>query len=278
MARTLRDAVILLSALAGVDDEDSATTEGRPKTFSDYTNFLDPNGLRGARIGVVRKYFGFSDFVDVLMEESLDLLKKQGATIVDPAEIATFGKTGDNELLVLLYELKSDLNAYLARFGPDAPVHSLAEIIKFNERNHEKEMPYFGQDLFIKAEAKGPLTSKEYLDALNDNLRLSRKEGIDATMDSFRLDALVAPTAGPAWLTDLVSGDNVVGGSSNAAAIAGYPSVSVPAGFAFGLPVNISFFGRAWSEPTLIKIAYSFEQASKIRKPPKFPPRINPKV
>jgi amidase len=173
-------------------------------------------------------------------------------------------------MLVLLYELKADLNAYLARRGPDAPVHSLEEVIKFNESNREKEMPYFGQDMFIKAEAKGALTSKEYLHALENNLRLARKEGIDATMDKFNLDALVAPTGGPAWLTDLVNGDNVVGGSTNAAAVAGYPSISVPAGFVFGLPVGISFFGRAWSEETLIKIAYGFEQAAKTRKKPKF--------
>jgi amidase len=270
MCRTLRDAAILLSVLAGVDTEDGATLGGRGRNSPDYTKFLDPNGLRGARIGVVRKYFGFNDPVDALMEESLILLKKQGATIVDPAEIETFGKTGENEMLVLLYELKADLNAYLARRGPDAPVHSLEEVIKFNENNREKEMPYFGQDMFIKAEAKGPLTSKEYLDALESNLRLARKEGIDATMDKFNLDALVAPTGGPAWLTDLVNGDNSVGGSANAAAVAGYPSISVPAGFVFGLPVGISFFGRAWSESTLIKIAYGFEQAAKTRKKPKF--------
>ena len=270
MCRTLRDAAILLSVLAGIDTEDGATLGDRGRNSLDYTKFLNPNGLRGARIGVVRKYFGFSEPVDTLMEESLILMKRQGATIVDPAEIETFGKTGENEMLVLLYELKADLNAYLARRGPDAPVHSLEEVIKFNESNREKEMPYFGQDMFIKAEAKGALTSKEYLDALENNLRLARKEGIDATMDKFNLDALVAPTGGPAWLTDLVNGDNVVGGSTNAAAVAGYPSISVAAGFVFGLPVGISFFGRAWSEETLIKIAYGFEQAAKTRKKPKF--------
>jgi amidase len=278
MCRTLRDAAILLGALAGVDAEDGATLDGRRRNFPDYTRFLDPDGLRGARIGVVRKYFGFSDTVDALMEESLVLMKKQGATVVDPAEIATFGKTGENELLVLLYELKADLNVYLTRLAPGAPVRSLAEVIKFNEDNRDKEMPYFGQDLLIKAEAKGPLSSKEYLEALNNNLRLARKEGIDATMDKFNLDVLVAPTGGPAWLTDLVNGDNSVGGSANAAAVAGYPSVSVPAGFVFGLPVGISFFGRAWSEPTLIKIAYSFEQAAKTRKQPKFLLTLNLKA
>jgi amidase len=270
MCRTVRDATILLGILAGVDPDDAATNGGNGRGFSDYTKFLDPDGLRGARIGVARQYFGFSDSVDVLMEESTQLLKKQGATIVDPAEIATFGKTGENELLVMLYELKADLNAYLARLGPNAPVHTLAEVIKFNESNRTKEMPYFGQDMFIKADAKGPLTTKEYVDALANNLRLARAEGIDATMDKFKLDALVAPTGGPAWISDLINGDSSGGGSSSAAAIAGYPNVSVPAGFIFGLPVGISFFGRAWSEPALIKFAYSFEQAASTRKPPKF--------
>ncbi len=237
MCRTVRDAAILLGALAGVDPEDAATLASRGKAVADYTKFLDPNGLRGARIGVVRKYFGFSDSVDALMEQSLDVLKKQGATVIDPADIETIGKTGENELNVLLYELKAGLNAYLAKLGPAAPVHTLKEVIAFNERYREKEMPYFGQDLFIKAEAKGPLTTKEYLDALATNHRLMRADGIDATMDKLKLDALVAPTGGPAWLTDLVDGDGNGGGSASAAAIAGYPSISLPAGFICGLPV-----------------------------------------
>jgi amidase len=198
-------------------------------------------------------------------------MKKLGAVLVDPADIETMGKTGDNETLVLLYELKADMNAYLAKLGPDAPMRTLKDLIAFNERNHQKEMPYFGQDMFVKAEAKGPLTTKEYLDALEANLRMARKEGIDAVMDKYKLDALVAPTGGPAWITDLVNGDNAAGQSSSGAAVAGYPSVTVPAGFAFSaLPVGISFFGRAWSEEVLIKLAYSFEQATKVRKAPKF--------
>ena len=272
MCRTMRDAAILLGALTGVDPGDAATAASAGKSFTDYTKFLDADGLRGARIGVVRKYFGFSDLVDGLMEQALDVMKKNGAVIVDPADIVTIGKTGDNETNVLLYELKADLNAYLARLGPNAPVHTLKEMIEFNDRHSQAEMPYFGQDMFLKAEAKGPLTTKEYLDALENNLRLSRKEGIDATMDKFQLDALVAPTGGPAWLTDLVDGDNSGGQSSTAAAVAQYPSISVPAGYVFGLPVGISFFGRAWSEPSLIKYAYSFEQAVKMRKAPKFLP------
>jgi len=270
MCRTVRDAATLLGALTGVDPEDSATAASAGKSQTDYAQFCDPNGLKGARIGVARKYFGFSDAVDALMEQALDAMKKQGATLVDPADIATFGKFDDSELLVFMYELKADLNAYLARLGPSAPVRTLKDIIEFNERNRQKEMPYFGQDLFLKAEAKGPLTEKEYVDALAKNHQLARTEGIDALMDKHQLDAIVAPTGGPAWLTDLVNGDHVAGGSSNAAAVAGYPNINVTAGFISGLPVGISFFGRAWSEPTLIKLAYSFEQATKARQAPRF--------
>lgn len=272
MARTVRDTAILLTALAGVDSRDAATAESAGKTPGNYTKFLDPNGLRGARLGVARKYFGFSDPVDALMENVIEEMKRQGAVIVDPADLESFGKFDDTENTVLLYELKADLNAYLAS-RPGAPV-SLKEIIDFNERNKEKEMPYFGQDLFIKAEAKGPLTSKEYLDALEANHRLTQKEGIDGVMDKFQLDAIIAPTGGPAWITDLANGDHSTGGSSNAAAVAGYPDITVPAGFVFGLPVGISFFGRAWSEPTLLKIAYAFEQATKARMPPQFLPTV----
>ena len=274
MARTVTDAAILLGALTGVDPDDKATAKSRGESYTDYTHFLDPHGLKGARIGVVRKYFGFHDAVDMLMNSAIHEMKRQGANIVDPADIETIGKFDETELLVFEYELKADLNAYLARLGPSAPVHTLKDVIDFNERNREKEMPYFGQDIFLKAEAKGALTSKEYLDALEHNYRLARKEGIDAVMDRLQLDALVAPTGGPAWITDLVDGDHFSGGSSSAAAVAGYPNINVPAGFAFGLPVGISFFGRAWSEPTLIKLAYAFEQATKFRKPPQFLPRV----
>jgi amidase len=273
MARSVRDVAILLGAMAGVDPKDNATAAGSGKAVADYTKFLDPNGLRGARLGIARKYFGFNDAVDQLMNEVIDEMKRQGAEIVDPADLPSFGKFDDTEFTVLLYELKADLNAYLAA-RPGAP-GSLKEIIGFNERNRDKEMPYFGQDIFLKAEAKGPLSSKEYTDALEANHRLSRKEGIDAVMDQFHLDAMVAPTGCPAWPTDLVIGDHALGGSSNVSAVAGYPDISVPAGFIFGLPVGISFFGRAWSEPTLLKIAYAFEQATKVRKPPQFLPTVN---
>jgi len=272
MTRTVRDAAILLSALAGIDPEDKATEESRGRSFADYTQFLDPKGLQGVRIGVVRRYFGFHGAVDALMNEAFDTLKKNGAVIVDPADSDALGQLGDAEGIVLQYDLKADLNAYLARLGPGAPVHSLKEIIEFNERNKNTEMPYFGQETFIKAEARGPLTDKEYIEARDKNLRLSRAEGIDAVMDKFKLDALIAPTESPAWVTDLVTGDHFLCSSSTAAAVAGYPHITVPAGFIFGLPVGISFFGRAWSEPVLIKLAYAFEQATKHRRPPRFLP------
>jgi len=270
MCRTVRDAAIMLGALTGVDPRDSATAASQGRSLTDYAKFCDPNGLKGARIGVARKYFGFNDAVDALMNQSLDAMKKQGAVLIDPADIETLGKFDESELLVFMYELKADLNAYLATLGPNAPVKSLKDIIEFNERNAQKEMPYFGQDLFLKAEAKGPLTEKAYLDAIEKNHQLARTEGIDATMDKYHLDAIVAPTGGPAWITDLVNGDHVAGGSSNSAAVAGYPNINVTAGFISGLPVGISFFGRAWSEPTLIRLAFAFEQATKARQPPRF--------
>ncbi|MDI6808791.1 MAG: amidase [Candidatus Eisenbacteria bacterium] len=272
MARTVRDAAVLLGALTGADPEDGVTAGSQGKSFADYTQFLDPKGLEGSRIGVVRKSFGFHETVDIFMSNALDVLKQHGATLVDPADIETLDQIGDSELTVLLYELKADLSAYFNRLGPDAPVHSLKDVILFNERNKRTEMPYFGQDLFEKSEAKGPLTDKEYLDALEKDCRLTRTEGIDAVMDKFKLDALVAPTGAPAWLTDLVNGDHYVGGSSTAAAVAGYPSITVPAGCVVGLPIGISFFGRAWSEPVLIKLAHAFEKATRFRKPPRFLP------
>jgi len=272
MARTVTDAAILLGALAAIDERDGATRASRGKSFKDYTKFLDLGGLRRARIGVARKSFGFNDRVDKLMEDAIKTMKGLGAVIVDPADIATNGKFDDSEFEVLLYEFKADLNHYLAGLGPNAPVHSLKEVIDFNEKHKVTEMRYFGQEIFIKAQEKGPLTSKAYRLALAKNHRMSRAEGIDPTMPKHKLDAIIAPTGGPAWNTDLVNGDHFGGGSSTPAAVAGYPNITVPAGYVFGLPVGISFFGRAYSEPTLIKLAYSYEQASQFRQPPRFSP------
>ncbi|MDX6402774.1 MAG: amidase [Blastocatellia bacterium] len=274
MCRSVTDAAILLGVLTGIDSRDDATKRSTGKSFVDYSKFLDSNGLRGARIGVHRKGFGFNDAVDKLMGDCIDIMKRRGATIVDPADIPTQGKFDDSELEVLLYEFKAGLNSYLASLGPRAPVKSLKEIIDFNEQYRDREMPYFGQDLFIKAQAKGPLTDKAYRDALAKDLRLSRKEGIDLVMDKNKLDAMIAPTGGPAWTTDWLNGDHFTGGYSTASAVAGYPHITVPAGYLFGLPVGISFFGRAWSEPTLIKLAYAFEQATKARRAPQFLPTV----
>jgi len=270
MARTVSDAAVLLGALTGIDANDGVTKA--QKSFTDYTQFLDKGGLKGVRLGIVRKNFGFNDGVDKLMNDLISEMKKLGAVVVDPADIPTSGKFDDSELEVLLYELKADLNKYLKGLGRSAPVHSLKEVIEFNEKNRTREMPYFGQDLFIKAEAKGPLTDKKYLQALAKNHLLSRAQGIDFVMRKNRLDALIAPTGGPAWPTDWINGDHFTGGYSSASAVAGYPHITVPAGYVFGLPVGISFFGAAWSEPKLIQYAYAFEQATKARRSPRFLP------
>jgi len=275
MARTVRDAAIILNALSGIDTRDSITMVNRSRGQIDYTRFLDPNGLRGARIGVARaKFFGYSDVTDKLVNDAIEAMKANGAVIVDPANIETAGKFDDSELDVLLYELKADLNAYLAGLGPKAPVRTLQSIIEFNESHRAQEMPWFGQELFIQAQAKGPLTDKKYRDALAKDHRMSRTDGIDATMKEYKLDAIVAPTGGPAWVTDLVNGDHFSGASSTPAAVAGYPNINVPAGYSHNLPVGISFFGRAYSEPTLIKIAYAYEQATKHRRAPQFIPTL----
>jgi amidase len=272
MARTVADAAALLGALTGVDPRDPKTRRSRGRARDDYTGALDPAGLEGARLGIARNYLGFNDKVDRLIEDAVGALKDAGAVIVDPADIPTKGKYDEAEFDVLLYEFKADLNAYLASLGPDAPHKSLADLIAFNEQHSEREMPYFGQEIFVMAQKKGPLTTKAYLDALAKSRRLSRTEGIDAVLAKHRLDAIVAATANPAWPTDFVNGDHFTGGCSTPAAVAGYPHVTVPAGYVYGLPVGISFFASTYSEPTLIKLAYAFEQATKVRKPPTFAP------
>ena len=273
MGRTVTDAAILLGVLTGQDPRDATTALSEGKAYRDYTQFLKADGLRGARLGVARKFFGSHAEADKLMETAIGEMKRLGAEIIDPADLSTHGKFGGAEFEVLLYEFKADLTAYLEGLGANAPVRTLKEIIEFNERNPRREMPHFAQETFLKAEAKGPLTEKGYLEAREKCRRLSRDEGIDALMTKHNLDALLAPTTGPAHLTDLVYGDRGIGGSTSPAAMAGYPSITVPLGFIAGLPVGISFFGPAYSEPILLKLAFAFEQATKVRKAPRFLPK-----
>jgi len=272
MARTVADAATLLGALTGVDPHDDATAASAGHSASDYSASLDPAGLKGARLGVCRSHFmGYSPGADAVMEGAIDALKRLGAVIVDPADIATAGQFDDSEFAVLLYEFKTDLNRYLTEWAPGATAKTLADLIAFNDRNRSQEMPYFGQEIFAQAQAKGPLTDQDYLRALDKNHLLARTQGIDAVMAEHQLDALIAPTGGPPSLIDLVNGDPGGGGSfSSPAAVAGYPHVTVPMGYVAGLPVGLSFVGRPWSEAALIKFAYAFEQATKLRRPPRF--------
>ena len=270
MGRSVADAAVLLGAMTGIDVRDSATSSSQGKAYSDYTQFLDKGGLQGARIGVARSFFEFHPQVDKIIEACLETLKSLGAELIDPVEIENAKKLGETEIEVLTYEFKADLNAYLANLGPQAAVHSMQDLIAFNEQHRDKVMPYFGQERMLKAQEKGPLTDDAYLKALETTQRLARAEGIDATLEKHQLNAIVAPTGGPAWLVDYVNGDCGEGGSWSPAAVAGYPNITVPAGYVSGLPVGISFFGAAYSEPVLIRLAYAFEQATKARRQPQF--------
>ena len=270
MARTVRDAALLLEVLAGRDPADPATAAKGARFDVRYAAALDRGALKGARIGVPRPvYFGYHPATDALAEKALEVLKAEGAILIDPAPVPTAAKIDEPELQVLLYEFKADLEAYLSKLGGTGP-RTMKALIEWNQAHAEAEMPLFGQERFLDAEKKGPLTSPEYVKARQACLRLSRKEGIDAVMDKHRLDALVVPTQGPAWLIDWVNGDSAAGGSSTAAAVAGYPHVTVPMGQVRGLPVGLSFFGRAWSEARLLALAFAYEQATHARKPPTF--------
>ena len=272
MCRTVRDAAILLGAVTGVDPRDGATTASAGNSYTDYAQFLDPAGLEGARIGVARSFTGFDPRVVSLFDEAIEAMRGAGAVIVDPANLPPAAWNDELPLLLLEYEFKADLNAYLAGLGPDAPVKSLAEVIEFNEQNADLEMPYFGQQRMQASQARGPLTDQAYLNAKSAIQRGNREDGIDALVNRHDLDAIVAPTTRLAWITDHIKGDRFDGGSSaGPAAIAGYPDISVPMGFVSGLPVGVSFFGRAWSEPTVLRVAYAFEQATNHRRAPTFP-------
>jgi amidase len=277
MARTVADAAVLLGAMTGEDPRDAATAASAGRAHQDYTRFLDPDGLRGARLGVVRETFGGHPQVKPLMESLLPVLESRGAVLVDPVELPPRSKYGAAEIEVFLYELKAGLNAYLAGLGPDAPVRSLREIIEFNEQHRAQEMPWFGQEYFLRADAKGPLTDPAYLEALATCRRVARDEGIDAVMDRHQLDALVVSGGGPAAALDYAyGGRGTGGGGASIAAVAGYPSIIVPAGFILGMPVGVVFFGRAWSEPTLLRIAFAYEQVTQARRPPRFLPTLSP--
>jgi amidase len=273
MTRTVADAAVLLAALAAPDPADPATRAAREHGRPDYRRFLDPDGLRGARIGVARrKVYGNSPPADRIFDAAVEEMRRRGAVIVDPADIPHLGEYDDAEMEVLLHELKAGIDAWLPEWAPGARVKTLADVIAFDEARRGEEMPFFGQDLLVKAQEKGPLTSPAYRKALDTCRRLSRTQGLDAIFARHRLDAIVAPTGGPPWTIDLVNGDHFVAGSSTPAAVAGYPSITVPAGQAFGLPVGVSFIGKAWDEGKLIRLAYAYEQATRKRRPPRFLP------
>lgn len=275
MARTVRDAAVLLGPLTGVDPRDEATVASAGNSHADYTQFLDPDGLRGARIGVARSFPFQEPRVHELFEEALSAMREAGAILVDPTNLDASAWNDPLSLVLLEYEFKHDLNAYLAALGPDAPVKSLADVIAFNEANADLEMPYFGQERLLDSQARGPLTDPEYLEARRTVQLATRENGIDRLVRENNLDAIVAPTRDIPWLTDHIAGDRLDGGSSaGPAAIAGYPDISVPMGFVSGLPVGISFFGGAWTEPVLLRVAYAFEQATNHRRPPTFAPTL----
>ncbi|MFX1234097.1 MAG: amidase [Promethearchaeota archaeon] len=273
MARSIYDATILLNVLVGTDPDDPSTIDNKTK-IHDYIQFLDPDGMKNARIGVARNFFSKNEHIDKIMEESVDKMKALGADIIDPIEFKSLDSLEEPELVVLLYDFKHDLNQYLLKYGPINSIRNLEDLIRFNENHRQDIMPYFGQELFLMANEKESITSEEYKEAIQKCQRFAREEGIDAAINEYQLDAIVAPSGGPAWLIDYINGDHFTGGSSSLAAVAGYPNITVPAGFVFNLPIGISFFGGAFQEPKLLQIAYSFEQATKKRKAPKFIPAI----
>lgn len=273
MTRTVTDAALMLAAMAGVDAADPLTSDGAGKPI-DYAASLVKDGLQGMRLGVARNFFGSGDGVDAVIEKELAVLTAQGAILVD-VKVPNIDKYGDSEIEVLLYEFKPGLEAYLAGYAPHAPIKNMADLVAFNVRHGDKEMQFFAQENLVKSQAKADLGDKEYTDALANNHRYAREEGIDQVMKEHQLDALVAPTGGPAWLTDFINGDHYGGSFSSPAAVAGYPHITVPAGYTNGLPVGLSFVGGAFSEPALIRLAYAYEQATLHRRAPRFPASVN---
>jgi amidase len=280
MARSVRDVAIMLGTMTGVDERDPLTTPSLGNSVTDYSSFCDPAGLGGARIGVARGYMGSDERVDRLLEDALDVMRAEGATVLDPIELPEELRFGnEHEMEVLYHEFKADLNNYLQSLGPDAPIRSLEELIDYNEQSADLELSLFGQDLLIASQERGPLTDQRYITALSTSHRLSRDEGIDRVMQAQQIDAIVGPTSGipaPGDYTGSSSGSG--GGCSTPAAMAGYPNMTVPMGFLFGLPVGMSLFGRAWTEGTLIRVAYAYEQATNHRRPPRFLPAVEARV
>lgn len=270
MCRSVRDAAALLGVMAGVDERDGATAASAGRIAPDYTVYCDAAGLKGARIGIVRQLFNAGPAVTKVMEDALAAMRDAGAILVDPVAVPSLGGFEAAEYEVLLYESKAGLDAYFATLTAPGMPKTLADVIRFNEAHAETSMPYFGQDILVRAQEKGGLDSPAYRKARATCRRLTREQGIDMVLRKQRLDALVAPTGGPAWLTDLVNGDHFGGGSSSLAAVSGYPSITVPAGRVFGLPVGISFVAGAWEEGKLVRLAYAFEQAVGARRPPRF--------
>ena len=274
MGRTVADVAVLLGVLTGEDPRDAITISSKGHAEKDYTEHLDVNALKGARIGVARNLAGFHPAVDAAFENAIKVLTAAGAVVVDRLTVPNLGKYEEAENDVLLYEFKDGLNKYLAERGATATPKTLTDLIAYNKREASKEMPWFGQEMFERAEKKGPLTDPQYKAARALCIKLVRTEGLDKVFADNKLDALVAPTNGPAWLTDLVNSDHFGGGNSSYAAIAGYPSITVPMGYTAELPLGISFTGAAWTEGKLIGFAYAFEQATKVRHAPKFYPTV----
>jgi amidase len=270
LTRSVRDAAVMLGAMSGLDAADTASAAVGDRFKTDYARFVDPQGLNGARLGIARKFFADNAPLNVFLDACIATLKGAGAVITDPADLPMHGSTSGPEQEVLLYEFKADLNAYLKRLPPTFPVRSLAALIRFNEAHRDTEMPLFDQELLRQAGAKGALTDKAYRDARAACLTATRSNGIDAVLAKHKLDAMVTLTSGPAWLIDPVNGDSDTGGCSSPAAIAGYPHITVPAGLFRGLPIGLSFFGAAFSEPTLIKLGSGFEAVAHARTPPRF--------
>jgi amidase len=275
MARTVADAAALLGALAAVDPLDPATHEPARRAESDYTRYLDARGLAGARLGVPRNLAGFHPDVDRAFDRAILAMKDAGAVILDELALPTAQKFDDAELDVLLYEFKASITTYLAALGPGNPVKTLVDLIAFNQAQRDREMPWFGQELFERAQKKGPLNQPAYRAARDQCVKMARQEGLDLLLGQHRLDAIIVPSNQPAWITDLLNGDHVTGGNTSFAAVAGYPSITVPMGFTHDLPLGLSFIGPAWSEGTLIKLAYAFEQQTHARQPPHFLPTVS---